>query len=185
MLPLTDPALLASLQEIAGPYRIAAYAQVAQELQELDDTGERWLVVQAASRSTLVALYAQGQDAADAGNEHSHAYGSLPEHYLRPFDVIIDREDSVLHAPLPDFELLGDGIEHERIDIEAARKRIVEIDYTNYRGERSRRRILPGRIHYGVSAYHDGPQWFVDAIDVERSVNRTFALADVHEWIHA
>lgn len=59
---------------------------------------------------------------------------------------------------------------------------IVEILYTNYRGETARRRIVPGELRYGSTEFHPEPQWLLDALDVEKGVQRTFAMRDVKEW---
>lgn len=59
----------------------------------------------------------------------------------------------------------------------------VIIDYTNWRGERAERRVLPVKMRFGVSKYHsDGPQWFLDAMDLDRSVKRAFAFSGIHSW---
>jgi len=62
------------------------------------------------------------------------------------------------------------------------RRRIVVIDYTNYRGERSWRRIEPLHLHFGSNEYHPEPQWLLDAMDVEKRALRSFAMKDVHAW---
>jgi len=59
---------------------------------------------------------------------------------------------------------------------------LVIIDYTNYRGERDSRIIRPVRIWFGETEWHPGTQWLMDAVDVSKSANRTFALKDVHSW---
>lgn len=57
------------------------------------------------------------------------------------------------------------------------------IDYTNYRGERAVREIRPVTAPYlGSNEYHPQVQWLVNAVDVERDLERTFALRDVHAW---
>lgn len=60
----------------------------------------------------------------------------------------------------------------------------VEIDYMNYRGERRLRKILPLKMLFGLSAFHNenGPQWFVTAVDLETEQIRTFAMKDIHSW---
>ena len=58
----------------------------------------------------------------------------------------------------------------------------VVIDYTNYRGERSRRRILPNRLWFGAADWHPEAQWILDAWDVEKGVIRSFAMRDIHSW---
>jgi len=55
----------------------------------------------------------------------------------------------------------------------------VEIGYVNWRGEYSRRHILPTGIFWGSTEWHPKPQWLIEAMDVEKGVLRTFALADI------
>jgi hypothetical protein len=59
---------------------------------------------------------------------------------------------------------------------------VVQIDYTNHRGERSVRKVLPERLYYGSTEYHPKLQYLLEAIDVERDVKRTFALSSIHCW---
>jgi hypothetical protein len=63
----------------------------------------------------------------------------------------------------------------------------VAIDYTNYRGERSKRLVIPvaGSSRFGSTEYHPEPQWLFDAHDVEKGALRTFAQKDVHSWAPA
>jgi predicted DNA-binding transcriptional regulator YafY len=58
----------------------------------------------------------------------------------------------------------------------------VEIRYTNHRGEIAVRRILPFHIWFGKSPYHDGEQWFLDAVDLDKNQLRGFAMKDISEW---
>lgn len=58
----------------------------------------------------------------------------------------------------------------------------IEILYTNYRGETSRRRVVPSSLRYGSTEYHPEPQWLLDAFDLEKRAERTFAMRDVQEW---
>jgi hypothetical protein len=55
----------------------------------------------------------------------------------------------------------------------------VTVDYINYRGERSTRRILPNRIVYGATEYHPRHQWLLEAMDLDKSAMRIFALEDM------
>lgn len=59
---------------------------------------------------------------------------------------------------------------------------VVAIDYTNWRGERSIRRIIPGRTWLGTTEHHPDQQWLLDAIDVDKGGVRTFAMRDIHEF---
>ncbi len=63
----------------------------------------------------------------------------------------------------------------------------VVIAYTNWRGERGLRRIVPvpGGISFGSNEWHTEPQWLMEAIDVEKGAVRTFAIKDIHSWTPA
>lgn len=58
----------------------------------------------------------------------------------------------------------------------------VVIDYTNYRGERSKRHILPGHLRYAHNEWHPEYQWLLDAFDLGKQQTRTFAMKDIHSW---
>lgn len=64
----------------------------------------------------------------------------------------------------------------------ASDKRIVEIVYTNYRGETAKRQIIPKKIWFGSTEYHPDEQWLLDAFDVGKQADRTFALKDITSW---
>lgn len=51
------------------------------------------------------------------------------------------------------------------------------IAYTNHRGERRVRRLMPIAICFGASPHHEGRQWFLRAFDLEKQAERDFALA--------
>ncbi len=59
---------------------------------------------------------------------------------------------------------------------------IVSIDYTNHRGERHERRIVPRSMRFASTPWHPEPQWLLDAMDVEKNVERSFAMKDIHAW---
>lgn len=59
--------------------------------------------------------------------------------------------------------------------------RMVEIDYTNWRGERSVRRVEPTGFYYGQTEFHPNPQWLLIARDVIKG-RRVFAMKDIHRW---
>lgn len=59
---------------------------------------------------------------------------------------------------------------------------VVEIDYVNWRGERAWRRILPIAIVFASSRWHPEKQWLMHARDLEKDVQRVFALRDVRNW---
>ncbi len=51
--------------------------------------------------------------------------------------------------------------------------------YTDHRGSRSTRRVLPDRIWFGRTDWYDEPQWLMDAYDVDRHALRSFALRQI------
>jgi hypothetical protein len=62
--------------------------------------------------------------------------------------------------------------------------RIVTIDYTNYKNQRNIRNILPMQIFFGKNNFHEGSQWFLEAMDYDKTPPqvRHFALKDIHSW---
>lgn len=58
----------------------------------------------------------------------------------------------------------------------------VWIDYTNHRGERSDRFIMPGQIKFTATEWHTEPQWILYAHDLLKDRMRGFALKDIHSW---
>lgn len=61
-------------------------------------------------------------------------------------------------------------------------KQHVKIDYTNHRGERAVRTILPRAIAFDMTEWHPDQQWLLEAYDVEKGAGRTFAMKDIHAW---
>lgn len=53
----------------------------------------------------------------------------------------------------------------------------LTIGYTNYHGDYSVRRIIPLRVYFGSSEYH-GPQWLLEAFDLDKQALRDFAMKD-------
>lgn len=64
-------------------------------------------------------------------------------------------------------------------------RQVVEIDYTNWRGERSKRRIVPMSIAWENNEWHPETQWILEALDVDKRESRSFALASIHSWTPA
>ena len=60
----------------------------------------------------------------------------------------------------------------------------IEVEYTNYRGEKAVRTVIPLRHWYGKTEYHnDHDQWLLDVWDVEKDAPRTYALKDISKWL--
>lgn len=60
---------------------------------------------------------------------------------------------------------------------------VAFIDYTNWKGERSWRRISPRGIRFASTEFHPEPTWLLDAYDMDKEAMRAFALKDIHEWM--
>jgi len=61
----------------------------------------------------------------------------------------------------------------------------IQILYCNYRGETSTRTIVPSNIWFGSTAWHTESQWFLDAVDLDKGVVRSFALMDILKFVYA
>jgi predicted DNA-binding transcriptional regulator YafY len=61
-------------------------------------------------------------------------------------------------------------------------REIVTIDYTNWKGERSTRRIHPLRIAFENNEWHHDTQWLLEAVDLTKGQVRTFAMGNIHSW---
>lgn len=59
----------------------------------------------------------------------------------------------------------------------------VKILYTNYRGEKGYRIIIPQSIYFGSTEWHPEKQWLLRAIDVQKQNSRDFAVKDIAEWL--
>jgi predicted DNA-binding transcriptional regulator YafY len=59
---------------------------------------------------------------------------------------------------------------------------MVQILYTNHRGETAWRKIRPKGLWFGTSDWHPEEQWFLCAVDVDRGLHRTFAMDAIKGW---
>jgi predicted DNA-binding transcriptional regulator YafY len=55
----------------------------------------------------------------------------------------------------------------------------INLVYTNYRGETSVRRVIPQRIWFGATDWHPEEQWMLEAMDLDKQAERSFALKDI------
>ncbi len=55
----------------------------------------------------------------------------------------------------------------------------ITVIYKNWRGETAVRRIKPISQWFGATEYHPEPQWLMKALDVEKGVERDFAIKDM------
>lgn len=62
---------------------------------------------------------------------------------------------------------------------------LVEIDYTNWRGERRKRIVRPIEIKFQSTQWHPESQWILRAIDINDTLGdsvKGFAMKDIHSW---
>lgn len=59
----------------------------------------------------------------------------------------------------------------------------VTLDYTNYRGERRKRRVTPHGMYWGQTDWHPELQWLLIVFDEETREERHFAMRNIHQWI--
>jgi len=63
------------------------------------------------------------------------------------------------------------------------RNDLVEIDYTNWRGERRTRMIRgPFVLRFGANDWHKEPQWLLGAFCMESGELREFAMSGFQGW---
>lgn len=53
--------------------------------------------------------------------------------------------------------------------------------YINWRGETSQRHVAAWGVFWGTTAFHTEPQWLLQAFDLEKRVQRVFAMRDMTE----
>lgn len=63
-----------------------------------------------------------------------------------------------------------------------AMETIVTFDYTNHRGVKGRRTVVPLSLYWGSNEWHTTPQYLMDAWDVDKTTKRTFAIKDIRNW---
>ena len=60
--------------------------------------------------------------------------------------------------------------------------KIVVINYTNWKGVTAFRRIIPKKIFFGSTEWHKEEQWLLEAYDVDKNADRSFAVKDIKSW---
>ena len=75
-----------------------------------------------------------------------------------------------IEKTVPGFRMLG-----------ADHGRVITFYYPNPDGEMERRRARPRQITWGRAQAKSGPQWLLEAEDVERHDVRLFRLKDMQE----
>lgn len=55
----------------------------------------------------------------------------------------------------------------------------LHISYTNYRGEEKDIEIEAKSARHGTSKFHKEPQWLLEATELERNVEREYAIKDI------
>lgn len=58
-------------------------------------------------------------------------------------------------------------------------RRRVGFTYKNYNDVISKRTVYPKRVWFGTTPYHVEPQWIMDAYDLDKKADRSFAMRDM------
>jgi hypothetical protein len=58
----------------------------------------------------------------------------------------------------------------------------VDMQYMNWKGSVSLRRILPHHVWYGKNEWHPEEQWLLRAFDIEKNAWRDFAFSGIQSW---
>lgn len=58
----------------------------------------------------------------------------------------------------------------------------VTLDYTNWRGERTLRRVVPLSLLWSATSHHAPDQWLLRCWDLEKEDWRVFAMVNIHSW---
>lgn len=60
----------------------------------------------------------------------------------------------------------------------------VQIEYTNWKDNRSLYTIYPAEVRFGNNEFHQEPQWLLKAWIMRdgKLVCREFAMKDIHSW---
>jgi len=61
-------------------------------------------------------------------------------------------------------------------------KKIVMINYTNWKGVTSLRKIIPIEIFFGATEWHKEEQWLLKAYDLDKNAERSFSVKDIKSW---
>jgi hypothetical protein len=61
-------------------------------------------------------------------------------------------------------------------------KNPIKVEYTNYRGEKGVRTIVPLSFFFGTTEYHPKEQWLIKLWDVDRQAERIYALQEITRW---
>ena len=58
----------------------------------------------------------------------------------------------------------------------------IKILYTNWKKDTRYRIIIPISIEFKSTEWHKEEQWILNAMDVEKNEQRSFAMKDIKEW---
>src|SRR5262245_6342733 len=62
-------------------------------------------------------------------------------------------------------------------------ERVLKIDYTNWRNERSIRTLIPWRFEFRATEHHPERQWMIIGYDLDRLQWRAYPIKDVHRIV--
>lgn len=57
--------------------------------------------------------------------------------------------------------------------------KVVRFDYVNWRGEKSKRVLIPKKLLFTSNKYHPEEQWMIEGQDLQKDALRTYTLKDI------
>lgn len=73
-------------------------------------------------------------------------------------------------------------MEPKKMVVDINKDEIVEVDYTNWRGETTRSKVIPEHIFFGSAQWDLEDQWFLNVYDLEWDAYRDIAMKDIISW---
>lgn len=69
----------------------------------------------------------------------------------------------------------------EKYPVNIKKGNTIRFNYANWRGVCGVRNAVIDEIYYGSNKYHPNPQFLMKAYDLDKNVDRVFAMADMSD----
>ncbi len=106
---------------------------------------------------------------------------------LRGKEIYVDNAEwllqHILHANIQAITISLNPPKEYHKTIDILKKSPLVFIYENWKGEINKRSVLPLSIWYGNTDFHKENQWFLKAIDIEKIVERDFAIKDIIKFL--
>lgn len=132
-------------------------------------------------RTRQVSPYAQGYEDYKSHHQCPYEDGSMDAQEWELGWMDSRRDGNRGDSPASGHAAWKDDIKYAALHVAAGT--LLELDYTNYAGKRSMRRVRALRpAYWGSTTYHPEPQYLLDVVDLEKGVPRTFAVDGIQAY---